>query len=551
MSSQKSSTAAAGRRLRLDGWGFAGEGFSPPAAMTAWLRERLGEGEPFPALVESQVAAPAPAALPELGCAADGEPLGRLAHARGRGFPDLVRLRTATVPRWPDAVARPRNEPELAALLAAGGQHGLKIIPWGGGTSVTGGVNPPAGAAPVVTVDLAGFSGLEALDEVSGLATFGAGTKGPEIEAALTARGFTLGHFPQSWELSTLGGWIATRSAGQESLGYGRIEGLVAGLEVLAPAGRLRLPALPASAAGPDLRQLILGSEGRLGVVTRATVRVRPLPSCQRVEAVLVPDWETGVEASRALVQGGVRLSLLRLSDAPETQVAMTVGLASSGWAPLVRGWLRLRGIGDGAGLLLLGASGGHDAVESTFETARTVVRLHGGAWLGRGPGRKWLADRFRHPYLRDGLLDAGFATETLETAAPWSRLESLYGAVSKALRAATPEGERETPVLCHLSHPYRDGASLYFTFFFRCPRDPEVAVDRWAAFKRAANQAITEAGGTLSHHHGIGAWHAPWLPRETGEDGWRALRQAALHFDPDGVLNPHVLLARDDYLKE
>ncbi len=549
--SKITSSASADRQLRLDGWGFVGEGFAASSELLAWLTERLGRPQPFGSFDPAGAEAPAPATLPDLGCATSIESLDRLAHARGRGFPDLVRLRSGTVPRLPDAVARPVDDRELEAVLTAGNREGLRIIPWGGGTSVTGGVNPPTDAAPVVTVDLAGFSGLEHLDEVSGLATLGAGTTGPALEAALQAKGWTLGHFPQSWELSTLGGWIATRSAGQESLGMGRIEDLVAGLDLTAPAGRLSLPALPASAAGPDLRQLVLGSEGRFGVITRAALRVRPLADCQRVEAVLVPDWASGVAASRALVQGDVPLQLLRLSDASETQVAMTVGLGRSRFAPLVRGWLKLRGIGDQACLMLLGASGSHRHAETTLEAARTVTRPHGTVWLGAGPGRHWLADRFRHPYLRDGLFDVGFGTETLETAVPWSGVDRLYRTVGEALSQPSGDGEAPTPVLCHLSHPYRDGVSLYFTFFFRCPQDPDLAVARWAEMKRRANDAIQAAGGTLSHHHGIGAWHAPWLPQETGDDGWRVLRQVAKELDPHGILNPHVLLDRTDRLEE
>ncbi len=544
--------AATDRRWRLDGWGFDGESFPPPAALLEWLAARLGGAGFFPSFDPAEFAAPEPvtsprrgasSTLPELGCAVSREPLDRLAHSQGRGFPDLIRLRSGTVGRLPDAVAMPADEAELEALLAAATKHDLKVIPWGGGTSVTGGVNPPAGAAPVVTADLHRLSGLEDLDEVSGLATFGAGATGPQIEGALAAGGWTLGHFPQSWELSTLGGWIATRSAGQESLGYGRIEALVAGLDVVAPGGRLKIPALPASAAGPDLRQLMLGSEGRFGVITRATVRVRPGPEAQRVEALLVPDWQSGARASRELVQAGVPLAMLRLSDAPETEVAMRVGLASNAWAPLVRGWLRLQGIGDEACLMLLGATGTRGAVAAAFEETRTRLRPYRAAWLGQGPGRHWLADRFRHPYLRDGLLDVGYATETLETAATWSNLDRLRDAAGAALATPVADGERPSPVLCHLSHPYRDGASLYFTFFFRCSRDPEDAIARWAGTKRRATEAILDAGGTLSHHHGVGAWHAPWYPKEAGEHGRQALRRVAEELDPGGVLNPGVLL--------
>ncbi len=544
-------TARADRERRLDGWGFTGIELPPSAALLDWLQNRLGHAEPFAALDPASLHAPAPAELPELGCPASRAGLDRFAHSRGRGLPDLLRLRSHTVARLPDAVATPSSEAELEALLATAGSHGLTIIPWGGGTSVTGGVNPPPDPAPVVTVDLGRLSGLEELDLDSGLATFGAGTLGPDLEAALDAEGWTLGHFPQSWELSTLGGWIATRSAGQESLGYGRIEALVAGLDLAAPAGRLHVPSLPASAAGPDLRQLVLGSEGRFGIITRAAVRIRPRPESRRVEAILVPDWHRGVEVSRELVQADIPLSMLRLSDARETEVAMMVGLAASTWAPLLRGWLRLRGIGEHACLMLLGAGGSHHAVAVAFEEARLRLRRYGGVWLGRGPGKRWLADRFRHPYLRDGLLDSGYATDTLETAAPWSRLDRVYRAVAAALRAAAAEGEHESPVLCHLSHPYRDGASLYFTFFFRCPRDPEQAIHRWANIKRRATESIVAAGGTLSHHHGVGSWHAPWYRQEAGDDGLRVFERVAEQLDPEGVLNPHVLLAASDRLED
>ncbi len=548
---EQSEAFRADRERRLDGWGFAGQSFAPSSALLDWLRDRLGGAEPLPAFDPATLEAPSPSPLPELGCRVSRAALDRFAHSRGRGFPDLVRLRTATVARLPDAVASPAGEAELEALLALGESHGMKLIPWGGGTSVTGGVNPPPGPEPVVTVDLGRFSGLEDLDPVSGLATFGAGTLGPAIEAALAAEGWTLGHFPQSWELSTLGGWIATRSAGQESLGYGRIEALVAGLDLVAPAGHLRVPAMPASAAGPDLRQLVLGSEGRFGVITRAVVRVRPLPESRRVEALLVPSWCRGAAAARELVQAGVPLALLRLSDAPETEVAMRVGLGHHAWAPLARRWLGFRGIGEDACLLLLGATGSHGAVDAALEDARALLKPHGAVSLGRGPGNRWLADRFRHPYLRDGLLDVGYATETLETAVPWSRLDALREAVVAALQAAAAAGERPSPVLCHLSHPYRDGASLYFTFFFRCPRDPDQAIHRWARIKRRASEAIARAGGTLSHHHGIGAWHAPWYPHEAGDDGSRALRRVARELDPLGVLNPHVLFDPSDRLEE
>lgn len=537
-------------RLRLDGWGREGIQLAPSPTMLQWLEARLGAPEPIPALDPMKLQAQPAPSIPDLACDTSQDFRDRFAHSRGRGFSDLVRLRSGSVPTLPAAIARPCNREEVRALLTRCACEGLKVVPWGGGTSVTGGVNPPAGQDPVITTSLRGLSGLHKLDEESGLATFGAGTLGPEVEAALAPHGWTLGHFPQSWELSTVGGWVATRSAGQESLGFGRIESLVAGLELVAPTHTLELPALPASAAGPDLRQVVLGSEGRFGVITEVTLRIRRLSTQHRFEAFLLPDWERGQAATRRLVQERLDLTLLRLSDGPETEVAMAIGLTKTRLAPLVKAWLRLRRIGPGACLLLLGARGTPNQLAVTFDRAHGLLRRHGAASLGEGPGRNWQHDRFRHPYLRDSLLDLGYATDTFETAAPWSRLGEIYGAVHRALTTSVQGEEREIPVLCHLSHPYADGASLYFTFFFRCPRDPDAAIARWAGLKRRATQALVDHGATLSHHHGIGAWHAPWFPHETGPGGHQLLARMAAEMDPGGTLNPRVLLDPEDRLE-
>jgi alkyldihydroxyacetonephosphate synthase len=404
---------------------------------------------------------------------------------------------------------------------------------------VTGGVNVIAGDEPVLSLDLERLSGLVDLDERSGLATFRAGTCGPEIEALLGARGFTLGHFPQSFELSTLGGWIATRASGQESLGYGGIERLVAGLDVIAPAGRLSIPPFPASATGPDLRQLVLGSEGRLGVVTRATVRIRRRSPPLILRGTLLPSWEEGVEGAREILQRRVPLDLLRLSDAAETEVALRLGLRKDrAFDRILRRLLTFRGVTEKSCMMLCGAAG------DGLEESSAILKAHGGVGVGASPGRKWLADRFRHPYLRDSLLDCGYATDTLETAAPWSRVNDLYERVRRAFA-------EHVVVLCHISHPHVDGASLYFTFFFRCPRDPEEATALWASLKRTATAAILAGGGTLSHHHGVGIWHAPWYESELGRTGLHVVETVAAALDPGGILNPHVLLDPTDRLED
>ncbi len=542
-------TSPGSRTRRLGGWGYTDASFPPSEEMLAWLSERLG---PFPAGIPTLETLPeveAPRPMPAISGRLSTEPRHRLEHALGQGLPDLVRWRSGARIRAPDAVYWPSSTEEVEHVLKVCARERIRVIPWGGGTSVTGGVNVPKHDVPVLSLDLGILNALEKIDDVSGLATLGAGASGPMLEKALADHGFTLGHFPQSWELATLGGWIVTRSSGQESAGYGRIEDMVAGVELVAPAGRLTVPPLPASAAGPDLRHLVLGSEGRLGVVTKATVRVRRRPTHTIVEALLFPDWSSGADAARRLAQSGIPIGILRLSDEPETEVAMSVGLGHSHLAPLIRKWLTFRGVASGC-LMLLGASGERELVVTTLREARSILAPHGAVRLGRGPGRKWRADRFRHPYLRDGLLSHGIATDTLETAAPWSRLDLVRDAVRGSLTTALAPGET-TAVLCHVSHPYRDGASLYFTFFFRCGSTCVDTIERWARLKRAATRAIVEAGAALSHHHGVGVWHAPWLVHETGEDGHRMLATAAGQMDPDGILNPTVLLDPTDRLEE
>lgn len=541
------------RPRRIGAWGFADEGYPAPAQLLARLEEHIGETSPFPRKDPSSLHVVAPRALPAFPIEASGDARDRLVHARGQGLTDLIRLRSGTVSAFPDAVLRPQNDDEVEAVLAACLRESVRVVPWGGGTSVTGGVNTPTGYddMPVVALNLERLCGLEHLDETSCLATFGAGTFGPEIEAALESEDLTLGHFPQSWELSTLGGWIVTRSSGQESLGYGNIGDMVVGLDVVAPAGRLSLPSFPSTAAGPDLREMVLGSEGRFGIVTRATVRVRRRPEELVVTGALLPTWEDGLEASRDLLQNGVDLDLLRLSDANETAVTLALGLRSAHpLTPLIRRWLSFRGVTDEACLMLYGVAGEKNTVHRVRGDAGGIIHRHGAVSLGTSPGRRWLADRFRHPYLRDSLLDAGIATDTVETAAPWSRLAVLTETVRRALTSALDSEDERGAVLCHVSHPYRDGASLYFTFFYRCPNDPDEAVARWAKLKRAATSAIVDGGGTLSHHHGVGSWHAPWLEREVGPHGVRVLTATAAALDPTTILNPHVLVDPIDRLE-
>lgn len=546
------STTTTPRRLRrLGGWGYEGEVFEPPLELLAWLEEHVGPATSQISDADIKLTGPEPRTLPPLPVATSSDLADRMFHARGQGLADIVRVRTGTLKALPDAVVRPTSRFEIEAIFAATRGSGVRLIPWGGGTSVTGGVNTPASDIPTMCIDLELLAELNDLDAESGLAVVGPGMTGPAIEAVLSEHGFTLGHFPQSWELATIGGWVATRSSGQESLHYGSIDDMAAGFEIISPAGRWRLPALPASAAGPDLRELVLGSEGRLGIITEITLRIRPKPLTEVVEAYLVPDIERGIDAVRAMVWNGVPLSMVRVSDAPETAVAMATGLGSSPLAPLVHAYLKLRRVASSGCLVLVGAVGSPERVSNTLAHASSVLGARKAVGLGRRPGRHWQRDRFRHPYLREALLDRGWATDTLETAVPWSKALEVRQRICEALENALAGHDERVAVLCHISHPYVDGTSLYFTFFFRTSADADETIERWATLKRTASDELVACGATISHHHGVGQWHAPWLGAEIGEPGQQVLELAARRMDPEGLLNPHVLLDPTDRLED
>lgn len=532
---------------RWNGWGD--ETISVPLGPDArsFLDRVVGPGRPEPdATWEATLAGMPPSALPETHPLVTTDPAERLRHARGQSLPDWIAMRSGR-PGWvPDGVAHPADCDEIRALFRFAAERGCWLIPYGGGTSVTGHLTPPAGGPPAVTVALDRLAGLYRLDDRSGLATFGAGTAGPAVEAALRARGRTLGHFPQSFELSTVGGWIATRSAGQQSLGYGRIEALFAGGHVEAPAGPLDLAPVPASAAGPDLRQLVLGSEGRLGILTEATVRTSPLPETERVVAGFLPDFDRGLAVARTLADERVPVSMVRLSTPHETTTVLTMAGHARALA-VYRRYLRLRGIGPDRCLLLVAIGGNRALVRYATRQVERVARVHGGLMadglVGRGFGRRWAADRFRSAYLRNTLWDAGYAVDTVETATTWDRLPNLALAVVQALRHGLESDAERVHAFSHCSHVYPSGSSLYTTYVFRRAADPDETLRRWAVLKSAASTAIVESGGTISHQHGVGRDHAPYLPGEIGPLGMAVLADAARRFDPDRIMNPGVLL--------
>jgi alkyldihydroxyacetonephosphate synthase len=468
----------------------------------------------------------------------------RVEHAAGRSYPDLVRLRSGELAGAPDAVLTPVSTEQVQALLAACAEARVAVVPFGGGTSVVGGVDPFAdGFSAVISLDLHRLNRLLAVDRTSLTATFEGGLFGPEAERLLAAEGVTLGHFPQSFEYSTVGGWVATRSAGQASTGHGRIDELVEGLRLVAPSAEVAQKAVPATAAGPDLRELLVGSEGVLGVICEATLRVRELPPARHYEGWSFRSFEEGCEAMRVMEQADGSPDVVRLSDEHETRLSFALASTGSTTERAGRAYLRMRGH-EGGCIAIAGFEGDEDDVERRRLHSGALLRAGGGLRLGRRPGEAWLRGRYAGPYLRDALLDHGAFVETLETATTWSNLPTLYAAVGDALRKAL--SERGTPplLMCHVSHLYRSGASLYFTFLAR--QQPEAAIEQWHAAKSAACDAIVANGGTITHHHAIGRDHAPWMPAEVGEVAIDLIRAAKQRLDPVGIMNPGKLLPMD-----
>jgi alkyldihydroxyacetonephosphate synthase len=418
-------------------------------------------------------------------------------------------------------------------------------VPFGGGTSVVGGVAPGRGGfESIVSLDLGRLDGVLSVDERSRTARIGPGMRLPEADHVLGARGLTLGHHPQSYEWATVGGCVATRSAGQASTGFGRIEDHVVGLRCATPAGPLATVDAPASAAGPPLRELLVGSEGVLGVLTELTLSVRPVAAERRYEAWFLRSFAEGCDALRELAQRGLAPDVARLSDEAETR--LTVGMAGADGlaARAGAGLLRARGFASGS-VLIAGWEGTAEDVARRRAPAARRLRRAGALYVGRGPGEAWRANRYGAPHLRDDLMDRGVLVETLETATTWGRLEGVHAEVGDALAATL--GARGTPpvVACHVSHLYAAGASLYFTVLAR--QDGEDPAGQWRAAKDAASRAIVAAGATITHHHAVGRDHAAYLADEAGPLGLDVLRAVKERCDPAGIMNPGKLLpARD-----
>ncbi len=526
---------------RWNGWGDSANEYPLKPSGLTFLQSRLGAATPLQDVELAAVVAQVPdsrlAAHPLIQTGAEI----RVRHARGQSLPDWLAMRSGDFGHFPDGVAEPENSDQVRELLDWAAGQDIIVIPYGGGTSVAGHINPQASEKPILTLSLARMNSLLDLDHESQIATFGAGTPGPQVEQQLKEKGYTLGHFPQSWELSTVGGWVASRSSGQQSMRYGRIEQMFAGGRVETPRGTLEIPAIPASSAGPDVREMVLGSEGRLGVITEVKVRVTPLPETETFQVAFAPSWDQAVDLVRSLTQSRLPLSMLRVSNAEETRTHLMLA-GHEKLVSLLHRYLSVRGCGSQKCMITFGVTGDRTQSRQTLATCKQRIKAAGGVMVGELLGRKWEESRFRSPYLRHGLWEHGYVVDTFETAVNWKQVTSAMTAMEQAVRDSAGDGE-QVHVFTHLSHLYPQGSSIYTTYVFRCSDSYEKTLQRWQVMKTAASEAIVAHGGTISHQHGVGRDHAPWLHHEKGEQGMQLIRDLVHIMDPHKQLNPGCLI--------
>ncbi|MEX2413725.1 MAG: FAD-binding oxidoreductase [Thermoleophilaceae bacterium] len=538
----------------LKHWGWGTYGRQPDRtaleAMAGAVRERLGFGgegveEPV-ALERIELRAPRiepPRALAEI---LTSDRYERVRHGLGKAYRDVVRGLRGQVEHPPDLVAFPREEADVERLLEWCADEGVAAIPYGGGTSVVGGVEPRIGDgySGALSIDLSRLDRVLEVDSVSCAAHIQAGTLGPVLEDQLREHGLTLRHFPQSFELSTLGGWIATRAGGHFATAETHIDDLVESIRAISPTGEWESRRLPGSGAGPSPDRMLLGSEGTLGVITEAWVRVRPRPTHKLSCPVGFDSFAAGAEAVRELAQSGLRPSNCRLLDPLEVETTAA--------GP------------PGRALLVLGFESAHVPVDAPLDAAVEIARGPGGepgSVTGRDrqapsgdraadgdPAASWRGAFLAAPYLRDAMIQLGVLTETFETAITWERFPAFHAAVMGAARRAVAEasglplvGDRSPRVSCRFTHVYPDGPAPYYTVLAPARRGSEV--EQWDAIKAAVSEALIDAGGTITHHHAVGRDHRPWYDRQRPEPFARALRAAKQALDPAGVLNPGVLL--------
>ncbi|MBN2283716.1 MAG: FAD-binding oxidoreductase [Deltaproteobacteria bacterium] len=528
---------------RWNGWGDETVTMELPSQALDLLRGLIGEGTPRKDhSLEDTLAAIPQSRLGEYRLISK-DPRERLIHAHGQSLPDWIALRCGTLERYPDGVAHPTTLQDVKEILDYTQREHLVVIPYGGGTSVVGHLTIPESDRPVVSLSMKRLKRMITMEPESLLATFEAGVRGPDLEAQLAAKGYTFGHYPQSFEYSSLGGWIVTRSSGQQSLHYGSIDRLFVGGEVITPRGILPMTDFPVSAAGPDLKQLVLGSEGRMGVLTKAMVKITPIPEVDDVFGVFFPDWTEAFEGVRNLAAAELPLSMIRLSNPVETMTNLYLAGHEREIA-LLKKYLSLRGIPEnGCCMCLIGIIGSRRIARAVKGEVNSIIGRHGAVSVGRSMGKGWKKNRFRTPYLRNTLWDAGYAVDTLETSVPWDRVEETMDEIERVIGKGLMPFDENVHVFTHLSRIYATGSSIYTQFVFRLGETPEATVERWKILKDAASRVIVKVGGTISHQHGVGIDHKPYLEAEKGSVGMGLLKEITTYLDPERRMNPTKLI--------
>jgi alkyldihydroxyacetonephosphate synthase len=541
------------------GWGDEGVSFThtDKPALAPFIKLHLGldvEAETSRPVAFDDLRIPDSSLEPSLRSALEGavgservstDPLDRVVHARGKCLRDLVRHRRGELGRVPDVVVRPDDEDEVAAVLRVALDADAVLIPFGGGTNISGSLEAPESETrTVISVDTGLMDRVLEIDEESRLARVQAGVLGPRLEEQLNARGWTVGHFPDSFTHSTLGGWIATRSSGMQSDKYGDVADLTRAVRVVTPSGILATRPVPHTSTGPSVREMVLGSEGRLGIITEATVHVHRVPERRTILGYLFPSWPEALAAMREIAESEASPSVTRVSDAAETRFSFATrkkpSLLDRLKSKVLQTYLERRRNFDLEAMCLsfIGYEGTKDHVAAQRKLVGKIVSRHGGLCVGSGPGQLYDQKKFDTPYIRDYLLDRGAPGDVSETSAPWSALSTLYDNVTEAAQRAFDELGVRGYIMCHLSHSYHAGACLYFTFAFK-PSGRRDVLEEYDVVKDAIQQTFVDSGATLSHHHAVGTEHAKWLDQDISGPGVAMLRSLFDGVDPGANLNP------------
>jgi len=558
------------KHMKWWGWGVEGvgfhwedkPGFAPFVLKAVGLDLHNAEPAEPPVFEDLSLAGPvvAPALLTTLqGIVGEDDatidPMERVVHTYGKSLRDLVRIRANAVERYVDVVVYPDDEQQVQAVVDAAVAADAVIIPFGGGSNIAGSLEPIKDETrTVISLDLGRLNKVISIDEKAGLARIQAGVLGPDMEEQLGRAGWTLGHFPDSFTHSTLGGWVATRSSGMQSDKYGDIADIARGLRVVRPStdgagtdGTLVIRGIPSASNGPSVREMILGSEGRLGVITEVTVQVHRTPEKRDVYAYFFPNWKAGIEAMQEIAESDAHPSITRVSDARESGFSLATSKERHGFDKFAadtvlpflmrrKGWTNLEDIC----LSFIGFEGETSYAKRQKKLVDAIVKKHNGLGVGTGPGVLYDQKKFDTPYLRDFLLDRGAAGDVSESAMPWSQVIPLYDAVRAAADKAFDEIGIKGWIMAHMSHSYHSGACLYFTFAFVFGDDP---ITEYDTVKRAIQQAFVDNGGSISHHHGVGVEHSPWLEQDISTQGVAVMRGLFEATDPKGTFNPRKIV--------